>query len=311
MTDLVIETQELTKRYGAIAAVDRLSLQVPRGGVFGLLGPNGSGKSTTIGMLLGLVRPTSGRFRLFGQDVTSAPEASLKRIGAVVETPAFYPYMSGRANLRYFQALHGRGRPDEIDRLLDLVDLSGRANSKFSTYSLGMKQRLGIAYVLLGDPELVFLDEPTNGLDPAGMAEVRDLIRTLAADGRTVLLSSHLLHEVEQVCASVAILFRGRLIAQGRVKDLLSRQGGALRLRTTDDRQASTILAILPWVLGVEPQGEYLRVSAPLDRAWEITAALADKGVYLIEMVHEHVSLEAYFMEVTGETSAMPVGTHQ
>jgi ABC-2 type transport system ATP-binding protein len=183
MTELVIETQGLTKFYGSILAVDQLSLQVPAGGVFGLLRPNGSGKTTTMGLLLGLVRPTSGFVRLFGSDAPGVHQEDLRRMGAIVEAPAFYPYLSGRANLQFFQGLNHRGSRQEIDHLLGLVELSSRADSKFQTYSQGMKQRLGIAYALLGDPELLFLDEPTNGLDPSGMAEVRDLIRELGTDG--------------------------------------------------------------------------------------------------------------------------------
>src|SRR5207253_4097465 len=233
--ELVIETDGLTKRYGDVVAVDQLSLRVPRGGVFGFLGPNGSGKTTTMGMLLGLVQPTSGEARIFGEPVGRSD--TLRRIGAMVESPTFYPYLSGRANLRYFQGIGRRGSPADIDRLLELVDLGKRADSKFATYSLGMKQRLGIACALLGDPDLVFLDEPTNGLDPAGVVEVRELIRDLGKGGRTIVLSSHLLAETELVCDNVAVLSRGRLIAQGTIKELL-RQHDGLRLRTTDVTKA-------------------------------------------------------------------------
>jgi len=239
MSDVVIQTNALTKRYGRVLAVDRLSLEVPRGHVFGLLGPNGAGKTTVMGMLLGLVRPTSGSFSLLGTNGTGRD--ALRRIGAIVETPAFYPYLSGRRNLAYFQGVMGRNDSRELDRLLELVGLAGRANDAFKTYSLGMKQRLGLAYALLGDPELLLLDEPTNGMDPAGMAEVRDLIRDLGSEGRTILLSSHLLNEVEQVCDGVAIIARGRLVVQGDVADLLRPQE-QVRLRTTDDARALAIL---------------------------------------------------------------------
>lgn len=300
MADLVVETRGLTKRYGSVLAVDNLSLEVPKGGVFGLLGPNGSGKTTTLGMLLGLVRPTAGSIRLFDSDGTAPHDASLRRVGAMVETPTFYPYLSGRANLRYFQGIAGRDDPTEVDRLLDQVGLSGRADSKYSTYSLGMKQRLGIAYGLLGDPELLFLDEPTNGLDPAGMAEVRDLIRDLGIAGHTVLLSSHLLHEVEQVCQHVAILSRGRLIAQGSVRELLSVEG-YMRLNTTDNDKAAKIVASLDWVTDVRSDDEALVVTAPPEHSWELTAALSEHGVYVSEMAHSRVSLEQYFLDLTGE----------
>ena len=295
--EFVIETSDLTKRYGDVLAVDRLSLRVPRGGVFGLLGPNGSGKTTTMGMLLGLVHPTSGEARIFG-DPARHP-ATLRRVGAMVETPTFYPYLSGRANLRYFQAVGRRGSFSDVDRLLELVDLEKRADSKYATYSLGMKQRLGIACALLGDPELVFLDEPTNGLDPAGVVEVRELIRQLGKGGRTVILSSHLLAETELVCDNVAVLSRGRLIAQGTIHELL-RQHDALRLRTTDDAKARATLASMRWVEHVEHRDEGLVVTAPQDRAWEITRALAETEVYVNELVPLHRSLEEFFMEITG-----------
>ena len=302
MDEPVVETRALTKRYGSVLAVDSLSIQVPRGGVFGLLGPNGSGKTTTMSMLLGLVRPTSGTFCLLGRDTRSGWQEALHHIGAIVESPSFYPYLSGRMNLRYFQGIIGRGDSKDIERLLDLVGLSSRAHSKFSTYSQGMKQRLSIAYAMLGDPDLLFLDEPTNGLDPAGMAEVRELIRQLSTEGRTVLLSSHLLHEVEQVCDRVAILSRGRLIAQGAMRDLLQ-QRGAVRFTTTDDTRAAAIISALPWVASVTAENGYLTAEAPPERSWELTKALADQGVSVKEMAPVQVSLERYFLEVTGDES--------
>ncbi len=293
----VIETTDLTKQYGEVVAVDHLTLRVPRGGVFGFLGPNGSGKTTTMGMLLGLVHPTSGDARIFG-DPARHP-ATLRRVGAMVETPTFYPYLSGRANLRYFQGIGRRGGPADVDRLLDLVDLGKRADSKYATYSLGMKQRLGIACALLGDPELVFLDEPTNGLDPAGVVEVRELIRDLGKEGRTVVLSSHLLSETELVCDNVAVLSRGKLIVQGSIQELL-RQHDGFRLRTTDDAKARAALADMNWVHHVEHQDGGLMVTAPPSRAWEISRALAQREVYVNELMPVHRSLEEFFMEITG-----------
>jgi ABC-2 type transport system ATP-binding protein len=270
---------------------------VPRGGVFGFLGPNGSGKTTTMGMLLGLVHPTSGEARIFG-DPARHP-ATLRRVGAMVETPTFYPYLTGRENLLYFQGIGRRGMPADVDRLLDLVDLGKRASSKYATYSLGMKQRLGIACALLGDPELVFLDEPTNGLDPAGVVEVRELIRDLGKGGRTVVLSSHLLAETELVCDNVAVLSRGKLIAQGSIQELLGQHDG-FRLRTTDDSQARAALADLRWVQHVEHQDGGLMVTAPPSRAGEISKALALREVYINELMPVHRSLEEFFMEITG-----------
>ena len=300
MNDFVIRTDGLTKRYGEILAVDGLSMEVPRGRIFGLLGPNGSGKTTTMGMLLGLVKPTAGSFTLFGSN--SPHVESLRRLGAIVETPAFYPYLSGRDNLAYFQGIGGRSDAAELDDLLEKVGLSDRADSRFRTYSLGMKQRLGLAYALLGDPELLFLDEPTNGMDPAGMAEVRDLIRSLGTGGRTVLLSSHLLHEVEQVCDSVAILSKGKLITQGDVEDLV-RPGGdeRVRLRTTDNARAVEVLEGLDWVTSVDDDGDSLLVATASERSPEISTALGQAEVYVTEMAAEETSLEQYFLDVTEE----------
>ena len=300
MTDYVIQTDRLTKRYGNILAVDELSIQVRRGHVYGLLGPNGSGKTTTMGMLLGLLKPTSGKFTLFGQ--SDNLEASLRRIGAVIETPTFYPYLSGRRNLAYFQGISQRGAPDEIDRLLDQVGLADRANSKFNTYSMGMKQRLGLAYSLLGDPDIVILDEPTNGLDPEGMLEVRELIRSLGDGNRTVLLSSHLLNEVEQVCDSVTILSKGKLIAQGSVEELIRSVGREqVRMKTTDNAKAQTILQALDWVEDVTADEDSLIVTAPKERTTELAAALGKQEVYVAELVPIETSLEEYFLQVTGE----------
>jgi ABC-2 type transport system ATP-binding protein len=303
LDDLVIQTDALTKRYGRVMAVDGLSMEVRRGHVYGLLGPNGSGKTTTMGMLLGLVRPTSGGFSLFGE--AGRQEEALRRIGAIVETPSFYPYLSGRQNLAYFQGISGQGSAGELDELLDKVGLLARADDRFQTYSLGMKQRLGLAYALLGDPELLFLDEPTNGMDPAGMAEVRELIRDLAGENRTVILSSHLLNEVEQVCDSVAILSHGRLIAQGDVADLLQERGQPqVRLRTNDDRKAYDILNALAWVDSVSTDNGYLVAGVTPDRSWELTAALSRNEVYVAEMAPAQMSLEQYFLDVTDEAAA-------
>ena len=251
-----------------------------------------------MGMLLGLVKPTAGGFTLF--DEGAQHQDSLRRVGAIVETPSFYPYLSGRANLAYFQGITGRGGSGELDELLEKVGLADRADSRFRTYSLGMKQRLGLAYALLGDPELLFLDEPTNGMDPAGMAEVRDLIHSLGTGGRTVMLSSHLLHEVEQVCDSVAILSKGKLIAQGKVDDLVHSRGGErVRLRTTDNARAVEVLSELDWVAEVTMEGESVVVTAPSERSPELSIALGQSEVYVTEMVAEEMSLEQYFLDVT------------
>ena len=298
MDEFVIQTDGLTKRYKNVVAVDDLSMEIRHGRVYGLLGPNGSGKTTTMGLLLGLLKPTSGTFSLFGSP--DGPEASLRRVGAIIESPAFYPYLSGFQNLKYYQIISGGGSEEEIESLIDRVGLAGRGNDRFRTYSLGMKQRLGIAYALLGDPDLVFLDEPTNGLDPEGMIEVRELIRSLGDGNRTVLLSSHLLHEVEQVCDSVTIISNGKLIAQGEVSQLVATAGSErVRTKTTDDGKARQILSALDWVEDVATDEDSLLVTTPIERSSEITEALAHSEVYVAEMMPVRTSLEEYFLEVT------------
>ncbi len=298
----VVETAGLTKRYGDVVAVDDLSLDVPTGSIFGLLGPNGAGKTTIIGTLLGLIRADAGRIKLFGDVVAGSHDQAVRRIGAIMETPAFYPYLSGRDNLRYFQGIAGRHDPDEIEHLLELVGLEARGSARFATYSLGMKHRLGIAYALLGEPELLLLDEPTNGLDPAGMAEVRALIKNLGDGRRTVLLASHLLGEVEQVCDRVAILSKGKVIAEGPVRRLLGRRN-RLHLRTTDDVAAASLLGGLDFVESVAASDTALLVGADPERAWELSAALAAAGVHVAELRPLDTSLEEYFLQVTGEGS--------
>ena len=306
MDEFVIQTDGLTKRYGNVLAVDNLSMEVRRGHVYGLLGPNGSGKTTTMGLLLGLLRPTSGTFSLFGSN--DGHEESLRRVGAITETPSFYPYLSGLQNLKYFQIISGSGPESELEGLIDRVGLAGRGGDLFRTYSLGMKQRLGIAYALLGDPDLIFLDEPTNGLDPEGMIEIRELIRSLGNDNRTVLLSSHLLHEVEQICDSVTIISKGRLIAQGEVSQLVSTAGSErVRTKTTDDGKARQILSAIDWVEDVTTDEDALVVTAPIERSSELTATLAHSEVYVAEMMPVRTSLEEYFLEVTGNAMENPL----
>src|SRR6516164_5191594 len=238
--NIVINTSRLTKAFGRLVAVNDLHLEVMRGDVFGFLGPNGSGKTTTIRMLLGLIRPTAGRAIIFGMDTAQQMPFILPRIGAIVETPVFYPYLSGTDNLRVIGAASGmasgKANQRRIDEVLELVELHVQAKMAYRKYSLGMKQRLGIAAALLTDPELVLLDEPTNGLDPAGMFEIRQLIHRLARLGKTIFLSSHLLNEVQQVCNRVAILQRGNLIMQGHVRELLRDSEQVLvRLNTLDE----------------------------------------------------------------------------
>lgn len=296
--NLVIETKSLTKRFGDILAVDELTLEVPRGHVFGLLGPNGSGKTTTMGMLLGLVRPSAGRFSLFGGSTTH--REALTRTGAIVEFPSFYPHLSGRDNLAFFQEITGKANAVELETLLEKVGLAGRGKDRFHTYSLGMKQRLGLAYVLLGDPDLLILDEPTNGMDPDGMAEVRELIRSLGDGERTVLLSSHLLHEVEQVCDSVAILSHGRLVVQGTVDELVrSLAGETILIRTTDNTKAIELISKLDWVADVTSKDNSILVSALAERSAEISEVLSRSAVYIAEMTSGQMSLEEYYFKIT------------
>ncbi|MBO9312995.1 MAG: ABC transporter ATP-binding protein [Chloroflexus sp.] len=293
-----IETIDLTKRYGKRLAVDRLNLTVGKGEVFGFLGPNGAGKTTTIAMLLGLVRPTKGQAIVLGHDVQREPALALRRVGAMIEAPAFYPYLSGADNLRVL-ARAGGIPAARVKEVLETVELSDRARDKVATYSQGMKQRLAIAAALLPDPELIMLDEPTNGLDPAGTVEIRNLIRTLAAGGRTILLCSHLLYEVEQLCNRVAILKEGKLIAAGEVATLL-RRGQGVRLRVQGNPEPAVhLLRTLPWVSGVTVQEEVIIIDAPVERAAEINALLIRADIVVAEIGANHSSLEEFFLTVT------------
>jgi ABC-2 type transport system ATP-binding protein len=293
-----IETIDLTKRYGKRLAVDHLNLTVSKGEVFGFLGPNGAGKTTTIAMLLGLVRPTKGRVMVLGHDVQREPALALRRVGAMIEAPAFYPYLSGADNLRVL-ARAGGIPVARVKEVLETVELNDRARDKVATYSQGMKQRLAIAAALLPDPELIMLDEPTNGLDPAGTVEIRNLIRSLAAGGRTILLCSHLLHEVEQLCNRVAILKEGKLIAAGEVATLL-RRGQGVRLRVQGNPEPAVhLLRTLPWVSGVTVQEEAIIIDAPVERAAEINALLIRADIVVAEIGANHSSLEEFFLTVT------------
>jgi ABC-2 type transport system ATP-binding protein len=296
--DYVIETRELAKRYSAqVVAVNGLNLRVRRGEVYGFLGPNGSGKTTTLRMLLGLARPTSGSATVLG----AAPGMArgLARIGAMIETPAFYPYLSGRDNL-LVMARYAGAPVERIPAVLDEVELSARANHRFSGYSLGMKQRLGVAAALLKDPELLILDEPTNGLDPAGMAEMRDFIRNLGRGQRTVLLSSHLMTEIEQICDRVGVIRAGKLVAEGTVNELRSRFGrDSFRVRVTQVDAAEQLLAMLPGVTQVTRDHDVLRVFAEPTLAPEIARALVGAGLDMQELARESASLEHVFLELT------------
>jgi ABC-type multidrug transport system ATPase subunit len=295
LRDLVIETRALTKRYGdSIVAVDDLDLSVRRGEVYGFLGPNGAGKTTTLRMLLGLVRPTSGRVAVLGAP-PGAPQG-LARIGAMVEAPAFYPYLSGRDNLLVL-ARHAGVEEDRVEAVLDEVGLLDRAGDRSATYSQGMKQRLGVAAALLKDPELLILDEPTNGLDPAGMAEMRDFIRALGQGGRTVMLSSHLMGEVEQVTDRVGVIRDGSLVAEGTVEELRGRAG--LRVRAEPRAEAARLIRALPDVEAVASVDGLLDVTVDTSQAPAINRVLVEKGIAVSELYAQRDSLEHVFLELT------------
>jgi ABC-type multidrug transport system ATPase subunit len=300
VAEYVVETTDLTKVYGKrITAVDRLNLRVRRGEVYGFLGPNGAGKTTTLRMLLGLVRATSGSGAVLGR-APGDPEG-LVRVGSIVEEPAFYPYLSGRDNLRVVARLGGL--PDDgIDRALDEVDLLGRADDRFKMYSQGMRQRLGVAAALLKDPELLILDEPTNGLDPAGMAEMRQLIRRLGSGDRTVLLSSHLLGEVQQVGDRVGVISRGALIAEGTVDELRGRGSVLVRAEPLDAAREGA-----EQVLGkgnVEVVDGALRLASDPADIPRLNRELVLAGVAVTELRSVERTLEDVFLELTGDGAA-------
>ena len=294
-TPLVIETNGLTKRYKEALAVDGLSLKVRRGEVYGLLGRNGAGKTTTLRMLLGLIRPTAGSARVLG--LPPGTEDGLLRTGAMIETPAFYPFLSGRENLALL-ARHGRIPADRIMPALREVSLDQRADHKFQTYSLGMKQRLGLAAALLKDPDLLILDEPTNGLDPAGMAEIRALIRELGQGRRTVVLSSHLMNEVELTCDRVGIIVQGKLVAEGTVDEL--RGQDHLRIRAEPVELARRLTAAHAAVRDVAIEDGVLHVTADPAEAAALNRDLVTAGVAVSELRPERASLESVFLQLTG-----------
>jgi ABC-2 type transport system ATP-binding protein len=304
-SEFALEAVGLTKRFGATVAVDDVELRVPRGSAFGYLGPNGAGKTTLIRMLLGLTRTDGGTMRLLGRPVPEERAQALARVGAIVEEPRFHGYLTGRENLRVVAAAREPEASDRIDGVLERVGLAHRANDRVKTYSLGMRQRLGVARALLGDPELLILDEPTNGLDPAGIQEFRLMIRALVAEGRTVVLSSHLLDEVEKICDSIAIVDRGRVVVQGTIAEL--KAGGtqtAAHIGVDDPARAATLLEGNPALAALELLPDGLSVRIEPGRA--VPAALAELnrvlvsgglGVHRLEPVG--VSLEQRFLEIT------------
>jgi ABC-2 type transport system ATP-binding protein len=295
-SEYLVETKDLTKRYGNVRAVDRLNLAVRPGEVYGFLGPNGAGKTTTLRMLLGLVRASSGTAAVLGR-APGDPE-TLVRVGALVEEPAFYPYLSGRDNLRVL-ARFARIGEHGIDEVLDAVDLLGRANDRVKTYSQGMRQRLGVAATLLKDPELLILDEPTNGLDPAGMTEMRALIRRLGSGDRTVLLSSHLLSEVEQVVDRVGVISHGSLIVEGAVDEIRGR--GSVLVRAEPLSAARERVERLLGSKRVEVVDGTLRLDSDPSRLSQINRELVLAGVAVSELRPVERTLEDVFLELTGE----------
>jgi ABC-2 type transport system ATP-binding protein len=300
---VILEAANLTKRFGNVLAVDGLTLTVKTGEVLGFLGPNGSGKSTTVGMALGLISPTSGSVMIDGKALTTDSSLVSRHIGAIIENPAFYPYMSGRDNLRAHAFAVGNVPESRVDELLTLVNLSERARHKYKTYSLGMKQRLGIASTLLTDPALVILDEPTNGLDPAGQREIREIIPRLADQGHGVLLASHMLHEVEQVSDRVLIVRRGKQITEGSVDDLL-RRGGYIEVSVSgyDPQLALKAIRPLPQVEQVTIDHGKVIVVAPDDFGAAINRALVEQGIFANAIAPKHSTLEDLFLELTEET---------
>ena len=304
----VIEVEGLTKRYrrfrkGVTTAVDGLDLVVPEGGVFGFLGPNGAGKTTTVRCLLALIRPTSGRCHILGADPQRGHlNEVIGRIGAIVETPALFPGFSGRRNLELLGRPSGIGA-SAVDSVLERVDLAERGDDRVKTYSLGMKQRLGIAAALLKDPELLILDEPANGLDPAGIREVRQLLKRLGAEGRTVFVSSHILSEVQQTCDRVAILARGRCVAQGPVEEVLATGQAAKLLVVVDDAaRAGELLSAegIAW----SANGEGLTVDLPRNQGARVTKTPAQGGLYLSELRASNDDLESVFLKLTEDHEA-------
>ncbi|PYF97783.1 ABC-2 type transport system ATP-binding protein [Georgenia satyanarayanai] len=301
MSDLAVDTSALRKTYrrrgGRSVGVENLDLRVPVGGVHGFLGPNGSGKTTTIRMLLGLIRPDSGTMRIFGEQVPERLPDVIGRVGAIVESPKFFPTFTARRNLELLAGAIGapRGRVGEV---LESTALAERAGDRYATYSLGMKQRLAIAATLLKSPDLLIFDEPTNGLDPGGIREIRETMRRLGDEGRTVLVSSHILAEVEQVADTVSIIGRGRLLAEGRVVDVIGSrsEAGAVKVGVADLAAAEQVLARAG--LRVRVDGGLLRVRGVQDPA-RVTELLAQQGLYVNELSAERVDLERVFLDLT------------
>jgi ABC-2 type transport system ATP-binding protein len=298
----VVETHGLTKRFGERTAVDHVELLIPAGAAFGDLGPHGAGKTTLIRMLLGLTKATSGTMRVLGREMPAQRADALARVGAIVEEPKFHPFLTGRENLRIVAAARDRAAGIRIDDALARVGLSKRADERVKAYSLGMRQRLGVARALLPDPELLILDEPMNGLDPAGMEEFRTMIRAFVDEGRTVVLSSHLLDEVEKTCDAIAIVDQGKVVVQGSIDELTGATTTFL-VATTDDARALSLLGDHQ----VERVDSGLRVAIDTDAAAAaLNRRLVEAGVDVHRLEPERVSLERRFLEITSRLEAAP-----
>ena len=295
----VLRAAALSKSYGRRLAVDRLDLEVGRAELFGFLGPNGAGKTTTIRMALGLIAPTAGSVEILGREVRAHRAEVLPRVGALVESPALYGYMSGRDNLRAFGRVLGGAPEKRIDEVLETVSLKGRDRDRVRTYSMGMKQRLGLAIALLNDPELLILDEPANGLDPAGIVEMRDLLRGLAGAGKTVFISSHVLSEVQQICTRVAIINRGRLVRVAPVADLLQSHG-EFEVKVDAPAEVAEALKREPWGAEARALDGVVVTGAPDGRGRELIKYLVAKGFEPDAVNQRHLDLEDIFLSLTG-----------
>jgi len=301
---LPISTGGLVKRYGDIVAVNGVDLTVERGDVFGYLGPNGAGKTTLLRILLGLIRPTSGTAKLFGLDPLVDGIRALEGVAGFVEGPRFYSYLSGRKNLELLADYDGDGARSRIDGVLELVELRDRAKDRVGGYSHGMRQRLGIAASLLRQPRLLLLDEPTTGLDPAGMRDMRDLVRRLAGEGITILLSSHLLNEVEELCNRVAIIRKGSIVYEGPLQELLATAATGYRLRATDPERARVVLLSRQGVGGVSLGEGQLRFTADEEAVARAAIALGQARIGITALIPETASLEELFLVLTGGESS-------
>ena len=306
---MAIVARGLTKKYKQVTAVNNLDLDIPRGTVYGFLGPNGAGKTTTIRMLLGLIEPTAGSAQVLGYDIRRERNAIAPKVGAIVESPAFYTYLTGEQNLRVLARSSNLNLEQRrINELIEFVGLSGRGRHKVKTYSLGMKQRLGVAATLLNDPDIIFLDEPTNGLDPAGNVDMRNLIARLGQEGHTVFLSSHMLNEVQQVCSDVAIVQRGVTIKQGRVSEMLA-VGAGYAIEAAPFDRAMAVLGEHPELKASSADNHWIDIVAQAGDVPALVRALvgADIDVYQVQVRQK--SLEALFLELTnnpGEGYAVP-----